>query len=120
MAVNFEWNVSDCEVYPSKSGKSNVVHKVHYELKGTDDTNTDSDGKNYFAVSRGRVYLDTSDLSSFINWSSLSASDVQGWCEMMTMPRAIHVPSWNDGVPCIHICEHFAKTTLSANASCHD
>ena len=81
MAVNFEWNVSDLEVYPSKSGKSNVVHKVHYELKGTDDTNTDSDGKNYFAVSRGRVYLDTSDLSSFINWSSLSASDVQGWVE---------------------------------------
>ena len=81
MAVNFEWNVSDCEVYPSKSGKSNVVHKVHYELKGVDDTNTDSDGKNYFAVSRGRVYLDTSDLSSFINWSSLSASDVQGWVE---------------------------------------
>ena len=37
MAVNFEWNVSDCEVYPSKSGKSNVVHKVHYELKGVDD-----------------------------------------------------------------------------------
>ena len=81
MAVNFEWNVSDCEVYPSKSGKSNVVHKVHYELKGTDDTNVDSDGNNYCAVSKGRVYLDTSDLSSFINWSSLSASDVQGWVE---------------------------------------
>ena len=81
MAVNFEWNVSDCEVYTSKNGKSNVVHKVHYELKGVDDTNTDSNGKNYFAVSRGRVYLDTSDLSSFINWSSLTASDVQGWVE---------------------------------------
>ncbi len=81
MAVNFEWDVSNCEVYPSKSGKSNVVHKVHYELKGIDDTNTDSDGNNYFAVSRGRVYLDTSDLSGFINWSNLSASDVQGWVE---------------------------------------
>ena len=81
MAVNFEGKVSDCEVYPSKSGKSNVVHKVHYELKGVDDTNTDSDGKNYFSLSRGRVYLYTSDLSSFINWSSLSASDVQGWVE---------------------------------------
>ena len=81
MAVNFEWNVSDCEVYPSKSGKSNVVHKVHYELKGTDDTNTDSDGKNYFAVSRGRVYLDTSDLSNFIPWSDLTPAIVQGWVE---------------------------------------
>ena len=51
MAVNFEWDVSNCEVYPSKSGKSNVVHKVHYELKGVDDTNTDSNGNNYFAIS---------------------------------------------------------------------
>ena len=81
MAINFEWDVSDCEVYPNKDGLSDVVHKVHYELKGVDDTNIDSNGKNYFAVSRGRVYLDTSDLSSFINWSSLSASDVQGWVE---------------------------------------
>ena len=81
MAISFEWNVSDCEVYPSKSGKSNVVHKVHYQLKGIDDTNTDSNGNNYFSISRGRVYLDTSDLSSFINWSSLTASDVQGWVE---------------------------------------
>ena len=81
MAINFEWDVSDCEVYPNKDGLSDVVHKVNYELKGVDDTNTDSNGKNYFAVSRGRVYLDTSDLSSFINWSSLSASDVQGWVE---------------------------------------
>ena len=81
MAISYTWDVSTCDVYPAKSGKSNVVHKVHYELKGVDDTNTDSDGKNYFAVSRGRVYLDTSDLSSFINWSSLQASDVQGWVE---------------------------------------
>ena len=81
MAVNFEWDVSDCEVYPSKSGKSNVVHKVHYELKGVDDTNTDSDGKNYFAVSRGRVYLNTSDLSNFIPWAELTPAIVQGWVE---------------------------------------
>ena len=81
MAINFEWDVSNCHVYPSKSGKSNVVYKVNYKLKATDDTNVDSDGKNYFAEDNGRVYLDTSDLSSFINWSSLNASDVQGWVE---------------------------------------
>ena len=81
MAINFEWDVSNCYVYPSKSGKSNVVYKVNYKLKATDDANVDSDGKNYFAEDMGRVYLDTSDLSSFINWSSLSASNVHGWVE---------------------------------------
>jgi hypothetical protein len=37
MAISFEWNVSDCEVYPNKDGLSDVVHKVHYKLKGVDD-----------------------------------------------------------------------------------
>ena len=81
MAVNFEWDVSNCEVYPNKDGLSDVVHKVNYKIKGVDDQNEDGDGNNYFAISQGRVYLDTSDLSNFIPWPDLTPEIVQGWVE---------------------------------------
>ena len=50
-------------------------------LTATDDTNKDSDGNNWTATTYGSQNVDTSDLSSFIEWSSLKASDVQGWVE---------------------------------------
>ena len=81
MAINYTWDVSKCDVYPTKSGKSNVVHNVHWRLKATDDANNDSDGNPQTADVYGSVGLDTSDLSSFTNWSSLDAAKVQGWVE---------------------------------------
>ena len=81
MAIGYTWDCKTCDTYPSKSGKSNVVHNVHWKLTATDDTNKDSDGNNLTASCYGAQSLDTSDLSSFINWSSLKESDVQGWVE---------------------------------------
>jgi len=81
MAISYAWDVSTCDTYPSKSGKSNVVHNVHWRLTATDDTNKDSDGNPQTSKIYGTQSLDTSDLSSFINWSSLKTSDVQGWVE---------------------------------------
>ena len=81
MAINYEWKVGECKVYPTKSGKSNVVHNVNWRLIATDDTNKDSDGNNWTATVYGSQGLDTSDLSSFTNWSSLDAAKVQGWVE---------------------------------------
>ena len=81
MAINYTWNVNTCDVYPTKSGKSNVVHNVHWRLKATDDANNDSDGNPQTAEVYGSVGLDTSDLSSFTNWSSLDAATVQSWVE---------------------------------------
>ena len=81
MAINYTWDVSTCDTYPTKSGKSNVVHKVHWVLKATDDTNNDSEGNSQTASVSGCQSLDTSDLSSFTNWSSLNSSTVQGWVE---------------------------------------
>ena len=81
MAINYTWNVSTCDTYPTKSGKSNVVHNVHWRLTATDDTNNDSDGNPQTATVYGSQGLDTSDLSSFTNWSSLDAAKVQGWVE---------------------------------------
>ena len=81
MSINFEWDVSNCEVYPNKDGLSDVVHKVNYTLKGIDNSNQDDNDNNYFATVIGRVYLDTSDLSNFIPWSDLTPEIVQGWVE---------------------------------------
>ena len=81
MAISYTWDVSTCEVYPAKSGKSNVVHNVHWRLTGSDDSNNDAEGNPQAATVYGSQSLDTSDLSSFINWSSLQASDVQGGVE---------------------------------------
>ena len=81
MAISYTWNVNTCDVYPTKSGKSNVVHTVHWRLTATDGTNNDSDGNSQTAEIYGSRRLDTSDLSSFTNWSSLDAAKVQGWVE---------------------------------------
>jgi hypothetical protein len=81
MAISYTWNCKTCDTYKTKSGKSNVVHQVHWRLTATDDTNLDSEGNNWTASCYGAQALDTSDLSSFINWSSLTNSDVQGWVE---------------------------------------
>ena len=43
MAISYAWDVSTCDTYPTKSGKSNVVHNVHWRLTATDDTNKDSE-----------------------------------------------------------------------------
>ena len=81
MAISYEWNCKTCDTYPTKSGKSNVVYNVHWRLTATDDTNKDSDGNNWTATSYGSQAVSTADLSSFINWSSLTNADVQGWVE---------------------------------------
>ena len=81
MAINYTWDVSTCDTYPTKSGKSNVVHTVHWRLTATDDVNNDSEGNPQTANIYGSQDLDTSDLSSFTNWSSLDAAKVQSWVE---------------------------------------
>ena len=81
MAIGYTWDVSTCDTYPTKDGKSDVVYNVHWRLTATDDTNKDSEGNNWTATRYGSQSVDTSDLSSFIEWSSLKASDVQGWVE---------------------------------------
>ena len=81
MAISYVWDVTTCDTFPTKSGKSNVVYNVHWRLTATDDTNKDSDGNPQTASVYGAQGLDTSDLSTFTNWSSLDAAKVQGWVE---------------------------------------
>ena len=81
MAIGYTWDVSTVDTYPTKDSKSDVVYNVHWRLTATDDTNKDSDGNNWTATTYGSQGVDTSDLSSFIAFADLTASNVQGWVE---------------------------------------
>ena len=81
MAINYTWDVSTVDTYPTKDSKSDVIYTVHWRLTATDDTNKDSDGNFWSSYNYGSQILDTSDLSSFKAFASVTASDVQGWVE---------------------------------------
>ncbi len=81
MAISYEWNCKAHDRYPTHNSKSNVVYNVHWRLIATDDSNNDSEGNPQTAEVYGSQSLDTSDLSNFKNWSTLTNSDLQGWVE---------------------------------------
>ena len=79
--INYTWNVSTVDTYPTLDGNTDVVYSVHWRLNAEDDANQDADGNNWTATSYGTQSVDTSDLSRFTAFADLSASDVQGWVE---------------------------------------
>ena len=81
MAISYSWNVGTVDTYPTKDGKADVVHTVHWRLKATDGSNNDSEGNPWTAEVYGTQSLDVSDLSSFTAFASLDVATVQGWVE---------------------------------------
>ena len=81
MAINYTWNVSTVDTYPTLESNADVVYNVHWRLTAEDDANQDADGNNWTASSYGTQSVDTSDLSSFTAFADLTSSDVQGWVE---------------------------------------
>ena len=74
MAITYTWDTKTVDTYPTKSGKSDVIFKVYWELTGVDDTSE----KNSSSLT-GAQEIDTSDLSSFTEFADLKESDVTGW-----------------------------------------
>jgi len=88
MAITYEWNVNTVDVYPSEEGHSNVIYNVHWRLNAT-DTEVDAEGNPYVASVYGTQSLDTSDLSNFTNFDSVTSSQVQGWVEAAMGEEAV-------------------------------
>ena len=88
MAISYEWNVNTVDVYPSDEGHSNVIYLVHWRLNAT-DTEVDAEGNPYVASVYGTQSLDTSDLSNFTNFDSVTSSQVQGWVEAAMGAEAV-------------------------------
>jgi len=88
MAITYTWNVNTVDVYPSEEGHSNVIYNVHWRLNAT-DTEVDAEGNPYVASVYGTQSLDTSDLSNFTNFDSVTSSQVQGWVEAAMGEEAV-------------------------------
>ena len=80
MAISYTWNVNTVDVYPTDEGHSNVIYNVHWRLNAADNE-VDAEGNPYTAGVYGTQALDTSDLSGFIDFDSVTSAEVQGWVE---------------------------------------
>lgn len=84
MAINYTWDVKTVDV-KEIDGNADTVFNVHWRLNAEDDANTVKDMQGNDVPATATVYgtqtLDTSDLSDFIAFEDLTASDVQGWVE---------------------------------------
>lgn len=70
----YTWNNKTVDTYPSLEGHTDVIFNVHWRLTGEDtDGNT---GSTY-----GTISLDTSDLSNFTSFDSITEEQVNGWVE---------------------------------------
>ena len=76
MSTTYTWDTKSVDTYPTKSGKSDVIFKVYWQLEGVDDT-----AEKNSSVKTGVADIDTSDLSSFTGFTDLKESDVTGWVE---------------------------------------
>jgi len=80
MAISYEWDVNTVDVHPTEGGHTDVIYNVHWRLNAT-DTQVDAEGNPYTASVYGTQNLDTSDLSGFIDFDSVTSAEVQGWVE---------------------------------------
>jgi len=80
MAISYEWDVNTVDVYPSEGDYTDVIYNVHWRLNAT-DTEVDAEGNPYTADVYAAQVLNTSDLSDFIDFDSVTSAEVQGWVE---------------------------------------
>ena len=82
MAITYTWKCDDVKVKPSFNSKTDVIYSVNALLLATDSdtyTNINAKAVPYRKSSPTSVELDTSDLSSFKAFASVTESDVEGW-----------------------------------------
>ena len=109
MAISYEWNVNTVDVYPTDGDYTDVIYNVHWRLNAT-DTQVDAEGNPYTASVYGTQSLDTSDLSDFTDFESVTSSQVQGWVE--SAMGAEEVQSLKDGLDA-NIAGQITPTSIS-------
>ena len=81
MAITYSWDVSQVDTYPTVGSNADVIHNVYWVLTGTDGENNDAIGLPITAMHNGKTVVDTSDLSSFVDFDNITTADVQGWVD---------------------------------------
>ncbi len=72
--MTYTWNNKTVDTYPSLEGHTDVIFNVHWRLTGSDDN--ENTGSTY-----GTISLDTSDLTNFTDFDSITEEQVNGWVE---------------------------------------
>ena len=109
MSISYEWNVNTVDVYPTDGNYTDVIYNVHWRLNAT-DTEVDAEGNPYTASVYGTQSLDTSDLSDFTDFESVTSSQVQGWVESAMGEE--EVQSLKDGLDA-NIAGQITPTSIS-------
>tara|TARA_R100000808_G_scaffold19686_1_gene42642 strand:+ start:1827 stop:2150 length:324 start_codon:yes stop_codon:yes gene_type:complete len=76
MATTYKWEIGELKCIPKVGSKVNVVKAIPYNYIGTADDSDNTQG-----IISGSVSIQTSDLSNWTAYASLSKSDVEGWLE---------------------------------------
>ena len=109
MAISYTWDVNTVDVYPTDGDYTDVIYNVHWRLNAV-DTQVDAEGNPYTASVYGTQVLDTSDLSNFTDFDSVTSSQVQGWTE--SAMGAEEVQSLKDGLDA-NIAGQITPTSIS-------
>ena len=72
--MTYTWNNKTVDTYPSLEGNNDGIFNVHWRLTGQDEDG--NVGSTY-----GTISLDTSDLSNFTSFDSITEEQVNGWVE---------------------------------------
>tara|TARA_R100000458_G_C8223281_1_gene207011 strand:+ start:188 stop:511 length:324 start_codon:yes stop_codon:yes gene_type:complete len=76
MATTYKWEIDQLKCIPKVGSKVNVVKAISYGYVGTAD-----DSDNTVGRISGTVSIQTSDLSDWTAFSSLTKSKVEGWLD---------------------------------------
>jgi hypothetical protein len=84
MAISYNWDVSHCRHYTQHYDRTTQTLSITC-IGESNWLQTmlryDADGNPYTASVYGTQVLDTSDLSGFIDFDSVTSAEVQGWVE---------------------------------------
>ena len=75
MAITYSWDIEQLKCIPKVGNKVNVVKAIPYNYIGVDDSD------NTQGIVSGMQSIQTSDLSNWTAYASLSKADVEGWLE---------------------------------------
>ena len=86
MSIIYEWDTSNVAVYPTKTdandvAKTDVIWRVNWKLIAIDTENNNAIGNTVSSIHSAGVALDISDFEDFIEFDSVTSSDVLGWVE---------------------------------------
>ena len=83
MAITYKWYVNGIHTVAQENGKTNVLKRLQWELRGTDGTYTES-------VTRGNGFIDFAPVSdgAFKPYQDLTETEIAAWLDQNVPDQA--------------------------------